>query len=516
MQQIAETIRSARTFPSFIRAVAQEYGEAVAIRLEDNGKTITALTYSELERQSHEMARGLLAHGIGKGTRVGFIMGNGPQFAVVFAAIARIGAVAIPVSTLVRADELVRVLRQSDVSGLIVQRKLLGHDLVERLCEALPALRDGNDAELRLDRTPYLRWIASSGNDLPSTIKQMEFLTERAGSVDSRMLLEVEAEVHTADQMVEIYTSGSMAQPKGVRHDHGPVLARVDYIRSMSRIAHGADRAMYQPMFWVGGLFFALLPTLAAGAVHVCSERTPTSSLMAMGSVLADDELKLLDHGGPHWAMGMTETVGPYAWSKVLRIPGYPLSSPMDHIAEGFEVRIADAQGNRVADGEAGEIQIRGYGLTRSLHKLERAEHFTPDGFYHTGDMGVRDGTRIHFIGRNGDMIKTAGSNVSPAEVEEEMQRLEPVHSAYVVGLPDPRLGQRVVAAVVARANSDIDFSIIEQMLRQRLSGYKVPKQFVQIRRDEVPMLSSNKVARRQIEALVAERLGSPSAPAAV
>jgi acyl-CoA synthetase (AMP-forming)/AMP-acid ligase II len=105
-------------------------------------------------------------------------------------------------------------------------------------------------------------------------------------------------------------------------------------------------------------------------------------------------------------------------------------------------------------------------------------------------------------------MIKTASSNVSPAEVELEMQSLDGVHNAYVVGLPDRERGQLVVAAVVPREGISLDFADIEVQLRKRLSSYKVPRAYVELAHAEVPMLHSNKVSRRQIERILAERLG--------
>jgi acyl-CoA synthetase (AMP-forming)/AMP-acid ligase II len=173
---------------------------------------------------------------------------------------------------------------------------------------------------------------------------------------------------------------------------------------------------------------------------------------------------------------------------------------------------VADEDGNQVPDGGIGEVQVRGYPVTPGLHKIERSEFFTPDGFYHTGDMAQVEGTRVHFIGRNGDMIKTAGSNVAPGEVEMEMQALEGVHNAYVVGLPDKERGQLVVAAVVPREGATLDFAEIEATLRQRLSSYKVPRAYVQIAREEVPMLHSNKVGRRLLATMMAEKLGREAA----
>jgi acyl-CoA synthetase (AMP-forming)/AMP-acid ligase II len=500
--------RSARTFARMLRAAAAAYGDDVAVSLKRDTAPGESLTFVELDRRSAELARGLLARGVGKGSRVGFIHGNGPAFAIALAAITRIGGIAIPISTLIKANELVRVLRQSDVSGLIVQRTLLGCDYVDRICDALPELRTVSDPDLRLARAPFLRWIASTGDALPPAILDLARFAEAASTVSEALLLEIESEVHPSDQMIEIYTSGSMALPKGVKHNHGPVMFRSDYLATMTRVERGVTLAAPMPMFWVGGLMMYLLPGLQTGATVSCTEGTSTSSRVAMGSVLADEDLKAMPRNPTLWALGMTETLGPYSYGDVLRVPGYPLCSPLDHIAERYEVRVALADDTPAAPGQTGEIQVRGYALTPGLHKLERDAYFTADGFFRTGDLGVVEGSRIHFVGRDGDIIKTASSNVSPAEVELEMQQLEGVHSAYVVGLPDKERGQLLVAAVVARDGVELDFEQIQAKLKQRLSSYKVPRAYVAITRAEVPMLPSNKVARRQIEQLLAKRLG--------
>ena len=506
---VDQTPAQAATFPVLVRAAAAAYGDDLAIRLDGSDGTAETLTFNQVDQQSAELARGLLARGAGKGSRIGFICGNGPQFLLHLAAIARIGAIAIPISTMIKANELVRVLRQSDVSGLFVQRHLLGHDLVERLCDALPELREAGSADLRVARTPYLRWIVSTGEALPASIHGVSFLTDAAQTVGEDLLAEAEAAVHTTDQMVEIYTSGSMALPKGVKHNHGPVLFRTHYLRGMLGPTRGKEVTAMLPMFWVGGLMMYLLPDLEVGAVTVCTERTLSNSRVAMGSVLPEEDLKMLARQPkPWWGLGMSETLGPYSYGDEFRAAGYPVCAPMDHFADGYDVRIADENDQPVGEGESGEIQLRGYPVSPGLHKVEREGYYTDDGYYRTGDMGLREGSRIHFVGRSGDMIKTAGSNVSPAEVELELQQLPGVHSAYVVGLPDAERGQLVVAAVVPRDGVELDFTAIEADMRQRLSGYKVPRAYVAMARDDVPMLHSNKVARRQIEALMAEKLG--------
>jgi len=498
----------AETLPQLIRAAAATYGEEVAITLNRGEGARESISFAELDRRSSELARGLIARGAGKGARVGFIYGNGPSFALTFAAIARTGAIAVPISTFIKSNELVRVLRQSDVTGLIMQRNLLGNDYVARLCEALPELAAAGGAELRLSQAPYLRWVVSSGEALPPAIHPMDWLISAAASVSEALLREVESETHPTDQLMEIYTSGSMAAPKGVKHNHGPTLFRTHYVRSMTPVERGMEAPATLPMFWVGGLMMSLLVNWETGAPTICTEGTSTNSRAAMGVVLAKEDQPQFPPGYPLWALGMTETLGPYSYGDEFRAPGYPLCAPLDHIADGYEVRLVDEEGNPVPEGTPGEIQVRGYPLTPGLHKVERSVYFEPDGFYHTGDMGVIEGKRIHFVGRNGDIIKTASTNVSPAEVEEEMQQLDGVHSAYVVGIPDSERGQLVVAAVVPRDGVELDFDDMQRQLRQRLSSYKVPREYVAISRDEVPMLPSNKVARRQIETLMIQRLG--------
>lgn len=503
-QTTPEDIQAARTLPQLLHASAANYGDDTAISLDDNG-----LSFSQLNLQSADIARGLVARGVGKGSRVGFILGNGPSFALMLAAIARIGAIAIPISTLVKSNELVRIIKQSDIAGLVIQPTLLGKDLVQRLCDALPALSSGNNPDLRIPETPYLRWIVATGGDLPASIHAFDWLRSAASSVSPALLEQIESEVHPTDQLVEIYTSGSMALPKGVKHTHGAVLFRTHFLRSKSPIKRGQGVPLPLPLFWVGGMMMYLLPNMVAGATTLCTEKTLINSLAAMGVVMNDDERVKIPEGYTIWALGMTETLGPYSFADIERVPGYPLCPPLEHIAEGFEVRVADEQDRPVNPGEIGEIQVRGYALTPGLHKLERADYFTADGFYRTGDLGEVEGNRILFVGRRGDMIKTASSNVSPAEVEMEMQQLEGIHSAYVVGIPDKERGQLVVAAVVPREGATLDFDQVETTLRERLSGFKVPRAYIAIRRDEVPMLASNKVSRRQIETLMIERLGN-------
>src|SRR3546814_3981358 len=106
----------------------------------------------------------------------------------------------------------------------------------------------------------------------------------------------------------------------------------------------------------------------------VCSSdlRTLNNSRFSVGSVLADEDLKLIAAARPYWGLGMTETLGPYSYGDVHRVPGRPLCAPMDHWAEGFEVRVVDESNQPVAEGGIGEIQVRSAAVTPAIHKIDR------------------------------------------------------------------------------------------------------------------------------------------------
>jgi acyl-CoA synthetase (AMP-forming)/AMP-acid ligase II len=488
--------------PEFIRSMSKSYGSREAVVLGDD-----ALTYADLDTRSADIARGLLARGIGKGARIGVLFGNGPLWVTWWAAITRIGAVPVPLSTFARYAELARTIRHADLHAIVLRPTHLHRDYLKDLERAFPDLAESPN-DLRLLGAPYLRWIGVVEGEPARWAKSLEWIL--AEPVTEDLLRGVEIEVHVDDPALTIYTSGSSATPKGVVHSQGAIMTKIHYLRRMLGFDIDSQLVANMPFFWVGGLVMSLLTGMEAGGRVTCLDATTWKSERPLGSPIGDQQSPLPELPlSP--ALGMTETFGMYSWGREFRVEGSPISAPLDEFEPGYTVELVDSAGKPVADGEIGEIIIRGPTVTRQLVKIDRSETFTVDGFYKTGDRGRREGTRIHFVGRLGDMVKTSGANVAPPEVERELLSLDGIEGAFVTGLDDPERGQEVVAAIVPAAGAVLDTDEIRSLLRERISSYKVPRRIVIVSSTDIPMTPSQKVDRRALADLITSRIGQES-----
>jgi acyl-CoA synthetase (AMP-forming)/AMP-acid ligase II len=158
-----------------------------------------------------------------------------------------------------------------------------------------------------------------------------------------------------------------------------------------------------------------------------------------------------------------------------------------------------------VRRGEEGELLVRGPGAMTGYYKKEAWEVFDDDGWFHTGDVvsQLPDDPRIFFGGRNTELIKSAGANVSPKEVEAVLDEFDEVQHSFVIGLEDEQRGESVVAVVVPRDPASFDPSVVEAKARAALSAYKVPRRYVAARTEDIPLLATGKLDRRRLTSMV-------------
>jgi acyl-CoA synthetase (AMP-forming)/AMP-acid ligase II len=471
------------------------------------------LSYNELDATTKEFAAGLIEAGIVKGTRVGLIMPNSARWVQIAIAVTRIGAVLVPLSTLLQPRELTAQLHTASVQFLISVEEFRGHRYLDDLQrEQLPALRQV--------------WVADQLVTASETI---------GGIVDA-----LAATVTPSDPMVVMFTSGSSGIPKGVIHSHGNALGAV--ASGLASRCIDSDTRLYLPMpfFWVGGFGSGVLSALLAGATLVTEDIPQPETTLR----LLERERVTLFRGWPDQAealarhpyrtevdlsalrpgsldallapeqrakpgaratlFGMTEAFGPYC--------GYPADTDMPQSAwgscgkpfPGMEVRITDPDtGELVAAETIGMIELRGPHTLRGICRRSREELFTTDGFYPTGDLGrLDDDGFLFYHGRSDDMFKVSGATVYPSEVEQALRELDGVRSAFVTNVTGAQ-GDQVGAVVVC----DTAASTAEQLrtaARELLSSFKVPTMWLLVDSDDtIPRGPTGKVDARRLRELL-------------
>jgi acyl-CoA synthetase (AMP-forming)/AMP-acid ligase II len=525
------------TIAALLRARVAERGDHPWLICDDD-----VLSYAGASARSAALAKGLLARGAGPGTHVGILHPNGSNLVVGWLAAARIGAIAIPLSTFSTATELRTLLRSADVEVLLATTTFRGRDFVDALREAVPGLNFTTPPPLYDPATPALRLIAfDAAAPGVSDTWTASALAAAGADVTDDVLAAAESGVQPSDRMVIVHTSGSTSEPKGVIHQHGPLIRHLDNLNELRNYTAGEVLFSNSPFFWIGGFAYSLLGTLLAGATLVCSNATnPAATLdllerakptmvngfaaavahLAKDPTFARRDLSSIRRGNlwpimpadvraadpelRHNMLGMTEAGSVCLASDDEGDQPETRRGSFGRPVPGFDARIVDPEtGDDCVPGDIGELWFRGPFLMEGYYGRERHETFSVDGWYRTGDLFHTDGDGFfYFHGRRGDMIKTAGANVSPREVEAAIAEVTGL-VAHVVGVDDPVRGQTVVAALrVPRGEEPPDGDKLRAALRDRLSAYKVPQRVIFLADDEVPMLSSGKLDARALKDL--------------
>ncbi|HKT54246.1 MAG TPA: class I adenylate-forming enzyme family protein [Caulobacteraceae bacterium] len=524
------------TLPNLIHAAVEQHGGREFLVMGDR-----RLTFADVERQSAELAKGLLALGVGKGTRLGLLMPNNPDWVLNYFAAARVGALTVALSTFFQASEISWGLRFNDIDTLLITREYLNADYIERLERALPGLAQQTSTELHLPTHPYLRRIIVWGDcDRPWAMPGPDAILAAAKDkpqIDDAFLAAVEANIAPADLLLTICTSGSTSEPKAVVHTHGCAVRTADLFtdyqgfRPTDRIWTGFA------FFWIGGHNSAILPCLYVGSsLHFTRTPKPSEIVdtilreqltvvtlwqsqsegvaaearkrgVTLDSVRRgagkhrDDSGQTIPPERIFSPLGMTETFGMHSMEKYSAPLPRGKQGSMGRHLPGVERRIIDPDtGREVACGRQGELYVRGQSLMAGYYKRERAETFTRDGFFATGDLAsIDEDDYLFFHGRKNEMIKTSGANVSPREVEAVLQSLPGVREAIVFGIPDAVKGERVAAVLVAVDGHVLDGEALKTQLRQEISPYKVPQQITVLPYDQIPRTGSEKAIKRHL-----------------
>jgi len=527
------------TLGGFMEQIGRLYSDRVALRFEGR-----SMTYAELAARSREMARALIAAGIGKGARVAILMGNRPEWITATYGVAMAGGVSIPVNTYATPEERDYVVRHSDARLLLMQPTLLKHRFLDDLLRAHPDIATSDFGRLYDPALPHLRGVVALGEGPPGGHSWNQFL--KAGRwVPQSLVTEIIKEAYPSDEAVIIYTSGTTDKPKGVLHPHrSPAIQNWRWAQQLALSPEDRVWSTF-PYFWTAGFSMSLGGTLAAGATLIMQETFDPGVALE----LIEREQATVLHSWPHIESQLAEH--PSASSRDLRslkrlmrnsplrsLPGvaaidadpnaaYGLSEtftictsiPSDSPSElretthgvalgGMIVRIIGEDGRTLAAGHSGEIAVKGVTLMRGYYKVAPEDFLDADGYFRTQDAGYLDAEGyLHWGGRLSGLIKTAGANVSPVEVEAAIARWGKLASGTVIGVPHPLLGEAVVVCAVARADTPVTEAEVVNQLTTVLAPYKVPKRVLFFSEEELTFTGSQKVRLTELRELARSRL---------
>jgi fatty-acyl-CoA synthase len=545
----------ALTIPACLKQAMERYGdhEALVLRTADQ---VERWTYNMLWERACGIGRALLACGVGKGTRVGVLMTNRPEYVAAFFGVSMSGALLVPLSTFSTPPELAFLLEASAVSVLLFEEQVLSKNFVALLRELEPDIAVKAPGELRSLRFPFLRYLAVVGKAPDGgAIESWERFLARGAAMPAALLAATAASALPSDPAALFFSSGSTSKPKGVLNAHrGIVLQFWRHADSFCLKVGSYDVRTWAAngFFWSGNCAMVMGMTLVVGGTLVLQRVFEPSEALALmqaekvtfphawphqwtqleGAANFRDvdlsSIKYLDPSKPlarhptikttwtepRWAYGSTETFTISAQ--------FPSDTPPEVAGEssgvplpGNTMKIVDPDTGEVQPrGQRGEIAVKGPTLMLGYLGTPLDETLDDHGFFHTGDGGyIDDRGRLFWEGRLTDIIKTGGANVSPLEVDEVMAQHPQIKIGKTVGIPHQTLGEMVVACVVPHAGEQLDEESVRKYLRERLASYKVPRRVMFLSEDQVAVTSTAKVKTSDLRKLVTRWLSETAAP---
>jgi len=505
------------------------------------------LTFADFKEQVDLTARGLMELGIAPGTHVVLFMPNSVQWLCAFYALAKLGAVVVPVNTRFRSHDLDYLLRQSDAHALIVDPEISGLDVPAMLLELLPEM-DSHSTHGMSPRYPNLQHLISLQPLPVAGAMDWAQMLQLGANTSQVALAQRQARVRPEDAVLILYTSGTTGSPKGAVHAHGMVRTMVDAASRLG-VSQSECILLFLPLFHSMGLYLGGLMFLVAGARLVLSprfepaleleriERERVSFMLGFDThyqdLLQHPEFDQRDHSSVR--IGMVPAGSAASQATALQVnerlcrsfSGYGSSECGTAIAlsfldadltqrslgsgypmPGYDFEVRDPQ-TRVPmpAGEVGELWIKGYGVMLRYHAKpqETLEAFDENNWFKTGDMATMDGGGfLRYIGRFKDMLKVGGENVDPTEVEAFLSQLPGLENVKLVGVADDRLGDLPVACCTP-GQHPVTLADVQAHCKGRIASFKTPRQLVWLA--SYPMTSTGKLQRTLLRQAVMQAL---------
>ena len=510
-------------------------GEALVVRHQQQ-----RYTWAQLAAVVDLHARALLALGLQAGDRLGVWAPNGAEWFISQFASAKIGVILVNINPAYRLSELEYVLKQSACQWLVCAGAFKTSNYHAMLQELIPQLAQQSVGALDCERFADLRGVISLAAEPPAGFLPWSQLATLAGEVEPQQLRDREASLHV-DQPVNIqYTSGTTGFPKGATLSHQNILNN-GYMVGESLGLTASDRLVIPvPLYHCFGMVMGNLGCVTHGTtmIYPAEAFDPQLTLQAVAEERATGLygvptmfIAMLDHpqragfdlsslrtgimagatcpievmrrvisdmhmGEVQIAYGMTETspvsiqTGP-ADELEVRVTTVGRTQPQ------LESKLIDAAGNTVARGEIGELCTRGYSVMLGYwnNPQATADAIDGDGWMHTGDLAQMDEQGyVRIVGRNKDMIIRGGENIYPRELEEFFFTHPAVADVQVVGIPDAKYGEEIVAWIKFHPGHTANELELQTWCKSRIAHFKTPRYFKFV--ETFPMTVTGKIQK--------------------
>ncbi|QJQ98939.1 AMP-binding protein [Halomonas sp. PGE1] len=511
-------------------------------------------TWAELQAAVDQAARALLALGVKKGDRVGIWSPNCAEWTITQFATARIGAVLVNINPSYRTHELEYALKQSGASTLILQGKFKSSDYVATLAELAPELREGGPGTFKSAKLPELKRVVCLDADRALTgMFTWQSMLAHADEVSAEHLAEVQGTLQFDDPINIQYTSGTTGAPKGATLSHHNILNNGFFVARTMALTEEDRMVIPVPLYHCFGMVMGNLGCVTHGATMIypgdgfdpeatlraVSEEKATTLYGVPTMFIAELELpnfesfdlshlrtgimagsicpievmrKVIDRMNMKdvtICYGMTET-SPVSFQTQTDAPLEKRVTTVGTIHPHLEVKLVSPEtGAVVGRGETGELCTRGYSVMLGYWNNEEATAKAIDsaGWMHTGDLATMDDEGyVAIVGRIKDMIIRGGENIYPREIEDFLYTHPAISDVQVIGVPDEKYGEEVMAWVKLADGQQLDADGLKEFCKGKIAHYKVPRyvKFV----DEFPMTVTGKIQKFKMREEATHELG--------
>ena len=485
------------------------------------------LSYAEINAAANQVANGLIANGIKKGDKVALSCLNLPYFPIIYYGILKTGATVVPLSVLLKAEEITYHLENSDAKIYFCYQ--------------------GTD-DLAMGQMGYEGFIkAPSCEKFYQIMDDPQQASNIAGTKSLSDLTKAMAETfatcatNAEDTAVIVYTSGTTGQPKGAELTHSNLIMNAIVCKDIAEVSHKDTQLIVLPLFHIFAMtvqmnigvlmgchnillerfdaskvfdlllqhkvsIFAGVPTMYWGLVNSIDNKLNVSKIskylriaMSGGASLP---LTVLNDFKQKFDVGLLEGYGMSEGAPVVTFNQPEIGCKAGSIGTeiwGVQVKLVDDKGQEVGIDEKGELLFKGHNVMKGYYKRPQANAETiKDGWLHSGDIAIKDKDGFYYIvDRTKDMIIRGGLNVYPRQLEELMIQHDAVSLVAVIGIPDDQMGEEIKAFVVLKDGKDVSEPDLIQWTKQRIASYKYPR-FIEFL-DALPMSATGKILKKEL-----------------